>query len=538
MKMVFHISLTLRETDANCHNPTITDNWFTTIGIAWDKAGHVYYQEVEYGSPGEPYNPVGSPVNLSCATTGNETPSISQAYYNQNIMMLTWSANYEFQACNEEENITMPTEAFGNKVVVARRKDEDGYWEIPRYIQYGSNYNNIAPSVGAKTEYFHVLWEVQGQNKVARLDYVEGQGWQTNGQAQIFTGSGIKTPSISSVGTAVNKAAWAINNSSPFSIINQDITPATENLEQTTGNEVYREGIIQLSQILPGLKGTLIVELEAVEDIAQNKTIPFAPVSRESITFLGSDYFSPVANARQYKLKINLRGIGVEIPVLNNMSNWEIFRAVLKTASSKGKSINKGDVQKENPPNILERFDWEELLKIIKSKDFYIEEEYVFDLSEWIGTSIYIDMELLKNLPVQPVFAEEIRLNDLSGNNIEGGSLLSKINSGISDNSEIIRDYALYPSYPNPFNPSTIIAFDLPETQHVKLEIFDISGRKIRTLVNHTVNVGRHQVSWNGQNESGILVASGVYMYRIQTGNPSTGSGQVFVQSRKMIFLR
>lgn len=328
----------------------------------------------------------------------------------------------------------------------------------------------------------------------------------------------------------MNKAVWAVNSSSPFSIIHQDITPAAENLEQTSGSEVYREGIIYLSQISPGLEGTLIVELEVVEDISQNKAIPFAPVSREAITFMGSDYFSPVANAAQYKLKVNLRGIGVEIPALNNLSNWEIFRAVLKAAPENGKSISGNEVPPENPPNILKRLNWEELSRLIKSKDFYIEKEYVVDLSEWIGTSIYIDMELLKNLPVELAFAEEIRLNNLSGNNIENGSLLSKLENGISDNSEVIRDYALYPAYPNPFNPSTIIAFDLPETQHVTLEIFDISGRKIRTLVDQTVNAGRHQVSWDGHNETGMLVASGVYVYRLQAGD--------FVQSHKLMLLK
>jgi subtilisin family serine protease len=543
---IFYV-VDIQGTDANCHNPTITDNYYnvpSTIGIAWDKMGHVYYQEVEYDAPQAPYNPVGSPVDLSCGIVGSQTPSISQAFVNYN-MMLTWSANYEFESCNEEKG-RIPTEAVGNKIIVARRKDGNGNWGIPRYIQYGSKYNNIAPSVGYNTSgHFHVLWEVQNQNKLAKLDYVEGEGWQSNGQAQIFTGAGIKTPSISSFGSSVNKAVWAINTSSPFSIIHQDITPAAEKLEQTTGNEVYREGIIYLSELIPESDGILIIELEAVEDISQNKAIPFAPVSREAVTFMGSDYFSPLANAAQYKLKVNLRGIGVEIPALSNSSNWEIFRAVLKAAPVNGKAITGNEVPAENPPNILKRFDWEELLRLIKSKDFYIEKEYVIDLSKWIGSSIYIDMELLKNLPVEVAFAEEIRLDDPSGNNIEGVPLLSKINSGISEDSKIIHDYALHPAYPNPFNPSTIIAFDLPETQHVKLEIFDISGRKVRTLVDQTVNAGRHQVSWNGQNESGISVASGIYLYRLQAGNLSTptnrgrqGSGQVFVQSRKMTFLR
>ncbi len=243
-------------TDANCRNPSITDNWYSTIGITWDRNGTVYYQEVQYGSPGDPYNPIGSPVNLSCGIVGSETPCISQAYYNANIMMLTWTAKYEFETCNAGEKLAnTPTEAVGNKIIVARRKDENGQWGKPRYIQYGSNKENIIPSVGYNDiwpdPYFHVIWEVQNENKLAKLDYLEGQGWDPNSQAQIFTGTGIKTPSMSSIGASGASAVWAVNSASPFDIVHQTITPTTESLEQTSGTDVFREGIIHLSQINP-----------------------------------------------------------------------------------------------------------------------------------------------------------------------------------------------------------------------------------------------------------------------------------------------
>ncbi|MBN2366277.1 MAG: T9SS C-terminal target domain-containing protein, partial [Calditrichaeota bacterium] len=79
-------------------------------------------------------------------------------------------------------------------------------------------------------------------------------------------------------------------------------------------------------------------------------------------------------------------------------------------------------------------------------------------------------------------------------------------------------------------NPSTTVSFDLPNDVTVSLDIFDITGRKIRTLVNEPRSAGTHQVVWNGQDDHGNSVASGLYVYRIQAGD--------FVQSRKMLFMK
>ncbi|MCK5596568.1 MAG: hypothetical protein KAJ04_03895, partial [Candidatus Eisenbacteria sp.] len=68
---------------------------------------------------------------------------------------------------------------------------------------------------------------------------------------------------------------------------------------------------------------------------------------------------------------------------------------------------------------------------------------------------------------------------------------------------------------PNPFNPVTKIAFSMPATAEAKLAVFDIAGRRVTTLVDREVEAGRHEVVWNGTNEAGELVASGVYFSRL-----------------------
>ncbi len=90
--------------------------------------------------------------------------------------------------------------------------------------------------------------------------------------------------------------------------------------------------------------------------------------------------------------------------------------------------------------------------------------------------------------------------------------------------------YALHQNYPNPFNPETRIRFDLAATQDVKLVIYDVLGRKVRTLVNSEFGPGMHIVNWNGLNDANEQVATGMYVYRIIAGD--------FTKHQKMLLVR
>jgi hypothetical protein len=78
---------------------------------------------------------------------------------------------------------------------------------------------------------------------------------------------------------------------------------------------------------------------------------------------------------------------------------------------------------------------------------------------------------------------------------------------------------ALHPNYPNPFNPTTTIQFDLAQTEAVNLRIFDVTGRLVRNLVvNQNMSAGRHAEFWNGRDDLGRSVSSGVYFYKLNAG--------------------
>jgi hypothetical protein len=81
--------------------------------------------------------------------------------------------------------------------------------------------------------------------------------------------------------------------------------------------------------------------------------------------------------------------------------------------------------------------------------------------------------------------------------------------------------YMLYPNYPNPFNPDTYIAYEIPESGRVSLAIFDITGREIRVLVEEIQSLGHHKIHWDGKDAAGRSVPSGIYISRLMTDSYS-----------------
>jgi flagellar hook assembly protein FlgD len=96
--------------------------------------------------------------------------------------------------------------------------------------------------------------------------------------------------------------------------------------------------------------------------------------------------------------------------------------------------------------------------------------------------------------------------------------------------SQIPNEFEVSQNYPNPFNPSTKFRYALPEGRSVKVLVYDLNGRRVAELVNNYQNAGTYEVTRNGKNDSGVLVASGTYIYKIEAGN--------FNQVKKMVLLK
>ncbi|MEE4312568.1 MAG: T9SS type A sorting domain-containing protein [candidate division KSB1 bacterium] len=93
----------------------------------------------------------------------------------------------------------------------------------------------------------------------------------------------------------------------------------------------------------------------------------------------------------------------------------------------------------------------------------------------------------------------------------------SRVLADISVNVSSPEKYGLYPNYPNPFNAHTIFKYQIPVETHVVVEIFNLLGRRIRTLVNDNKSPGSYSVSWDGFDDEGVPVVSGIYFYHLST---------------------
>jgi hypothetical protein len=108
----------------------------------------------------------------------------------------------------------------------------------------------------------------------------------------------------------------------------------------------------------------------------------------------------------------------------------------------------------------------------------------------------------------------------------------STIATGVSGDTHLNapNDFALWQNYPNPFNAATIISFVVPNRSAVKVEIFDLMGQRVKTLVDEVLAAGVYQKIWDGKSDGQKDAASGIYFYRL--------TSRTVVQQRKMILLR
>jgi hypothetical protein len=123
------------------------------------------------------------------------------------------------------------------------------------------------------------------------------------------------------------------------------------------------------------------------------------------------------------------------------------------------------------------------------------------------------------------------------GNSIHPDSFKTCFSFGGSDVREIETSeenrpsqFSLSQNYPNPFNPTTNFRFTLSKSAHVKIDIFNIVGQRIRTLVDEDMKAGVYVADWDGKDGRGKSVSSGIYFYRIQAGD--------FSDKKKMLLLK
>jgi hypothetical protein len=115
---------------------------------------------------------------------------------------------------------------------------------------------------------------------------------------------------------------------------------------------------------------------------------------------------------------------------------------------------------------------------------------------------------------------------------------LSSSNSGVdTEEDHKVFHFSLFQNYPNPFNPSTLIPFTIYGSRfivhspiHTTLKIYNILGKKVRTLVDEPRRAGYYEVIWDGKDDSGKEVSSGIYFYQLRAGN--------FIETKKLVLIK
>jgi hypothetical protein len=124
-------------------------------------------------------------------------------------------------------------------------------------------------------------------------------------------------------------------------------------------------------------------------------------------------------------------------------------------------------------------------------------------------------------------FKSNVQINDDGWRAEISSQIVSGTDRKYSDR---ITNFELHPNYPNPFNPTTTIKYDIPREARVLLKIYNIRGQEVRTLVDSKVSTGSHRVVWNGTNNHGEPVTSGIYIYKMKAGNYSTVKKMIFIK--------
>jgi len=147
-----------------------------------------------------------------------------------------------------------------------------------------------------------------------------------------------------------------------------------------------------------------------------------------------------------------------------------------------------------------------------------------------VGFSVYFDNQLLAGCPI---YYENETLNSsgsfgLYSFQMSAAGIAAYFDnivvtqlapSAVYDNANVPTEFSLLQNYPNPFNPNTTISYNLPKSGLVSLTIHDLLGRELVSLVSSEQSAGQHSVNWNGKNNFGMDVPSGIYLYSLSSGN-------------------
>ena len=156
------------------------------------------------------------------------------------------------------------------------------------------------------------------------------------------------------------------------------------------------------------------------------------------------------------------------------------------------------------------------------------EDVLITNMGETISYTTTLNMEIQPDWNLENLHAVAI-IQDWDSQEILQAAQVNLISTGVND-PVVPAEISLHQNYPNPFNPSTTINLSLNKEQMVTLEIYNIKGEKVKQLVNSQLSAGQHSITWDGRDDAGKQISSGIYFYRMITKDYSA--------TKRMIMLK
>jgi len=261
----------------------------------------------------------------------------------------------------------------------------------------------------------------------------------------------------------------------------------------------FEEDEASMTIVPNGTNGTIVLSWSSLPELTEGTTF-----ARFRIALVTSGLSASTPEGTVYSGEVEDYPLDIENPIVVGLSSfrasigqvgvnveWEVQSAVNHAGYNLYRSATEsGSFVKLNEA-------------LITSADAVAANRYQFTDKTASGASIFYRLEEV----------------ELDGGLKSYGPISATASTAVSAQAALPTEYSLAQNYPNPFNPSTTITYNLPEAAQVTLEVLDMSGRCIRTLVYGVAPAGSHQVVWDARNDQGQQVASGAYVYRIKAGD-------------------
>ena len=492
------------KTNNSSKNPSMISNSQGYFHLVWEENFNIYYSK---------FKPEKGAIPLRCFQIEKEQVSEATAWTSHMYPCITLTYNQYPNVMWQAHNGALETDLINHR---RRTFSYPGGWGTTTTFT-GKDQNFVKPSISGFPEIaqnYKLKSSWRSENMGLYVANFNGSSWTTN-----F----ISNPYYFEPNVMINKSTaeyckmvYRNYNSPPYFLNVTAQHLESGNIEggfnkMTEGADIrhHRRGIVKIGQ------SEIVFELG---DITINgQEVQFFPVSDSLI--VGQN-----ANLNQVFRTMPFQ-ISHQSQLTLSIGSMIIHRDSLLMNVQAGKdikfSLNVTDAQSGQ---ILFNLDKWSAIKNLPS-DTLLTRTFTFRMRGTRNVILSVELNLSNGIWAREDLNEVYYLS-------ENGPMLKAVSSDekIDLISLIPGNFTLYQNYPNPFNPATTITFDLPKDVRVRLEIFDVAGRLICTLIDEPKEAGSHQVVWNGQDDTGNTVASGLYIYRLQAGD--------FVQSRKMLFMK